>query len=99
MVGGKQELTPGTRVKLQLTLAEKEAIRLPLRALQKAENGWQVYVVENGRAVARQVAVQEPVSGTSVALQGGVKEGERVIVDGTDFIAEGMAVNAVGSAK
>lgn len=95
----KSSWTPGTRVNVLLTLAEKEAVRIPLRALQKGENGWQVYVVANGRIATRAVTVQEPVSGSTVALESGVKAGEHVVADGLDFLADGMAVTEIGSGK
>jgi RND family efflux transporter MFP subunit len=96
---GKETLTPGTRVSLRLSLAEREAIRLPLRALQKTDKGWQAFVVKDGKAVGRPVAVQEPILGNSVAIESGVSVGDHVVVDGADFVADGMAVTEAGSPR
>lgn len=91
-VSGEETLTPGTRVMVELVLAEREAIRLPRRAVQKTEKGWSVFVVQQGKAVAKTVTVQEPMFGKTVTLEAGVLVGEHVIVDGTDFVYDGMAV-------
>lgn len=92
---GKDTLVAGTRVKLKMTFGTQDAMVFPMRAVQKGEKGWQVFIAENGKAVARQVEVQEPVMGDTVTVQSGVKAGEHVVVDGVDFVQEGMAITEV----
>ena len=92
---GKDVLVAGTRVKLKLTFGTQDAMVFPMRAVQKGEKGWQVFIAENGKAISRQVEVQEPVMGDTVTVQSGVKPGEHVVVDGVDFVQEGMTITEV----
>ena len=92
---GKDTLVAGTRTKVRLTFGTEPAMVFPMRALLKGEKGWQVYVADKGKAVARQVEVQEPLLGDTATVRSGISAGDHVLVDGVDFVQEGMAVTEV----
>ncbi len=72
---------------------QDDATIVPAGALFRRGDGWNVFVVENGRAQVRPVTLLRR-SGQSAALGAGVKPGERVIVYPSDRVASGVRVTA-----
>lgn len=81
------------RVDTRITVYTREDVEIvPSGALFRRGNGWSVYVVENGRAELRDIAVARR-SGGLAAIGKGLKQGERVIVYPSDQISAGVRVN------
>jgi HlyD family secretion protein len=80
------------RVDARITVLEREgAIVLPAGALFRRGERWTVFVVADGRAQMRDVALLRR-SGRSAAVESGVTPGERVIVYPSDRVTAGTRV-------
>lgn len=86
------ELWPNQFVNIHLMLAvNKNAIVVPLAAIQRGVQGSYVYVVSNGQAQIRPVIVDLNQGNISL-ISSGLQEGEQVVVDGQDKLQAGSTV-------
>ena len=67
---------------------------IPTTAILERDQGSQVFVVEQGRAAARQVRVGLDMGETS-AIESGLKFGDRLIIAGQHSVTEGSPVEVV----
>jgi multidrug efflux system membrane fusion protein len=84
----------------EVTLASeshKGALVVPEGAIQASERGFVTYVVEDGRARLRTVQIGLRTDKGLVELLSGVKAGESVVIEGSDRLADGVPVQAVGA--
>lgn len=65
-------------------------------AVQASERGFVVYVVEEGKAKARDVKIGLRTGDGTVEIVSGLAPGETIVVEGSDRLADGMAVEAGG---
>lgn len=93
-------LRPGQFVRVTLTGASRpNAILIPQRAVLEGPQGKFVYVVNGeSKAEARPVEVGEWV-GSDWIITGGLKSGERVVIDGVMKIGPGAPVKVAEPAK
>lgn len=93
----EHRLWPGRFVTVTLELAEeKNALVVPLPAVQTGQQGSYVWVVTpDGHAVMRSVNVQRQV-GEETVVKGELRPGERVVVDGQIRLTPGARVQVVG---
>jgi HlyD family secretion protein len=89
-------LGDGFRVEASILVwAEDSVLTVPAAALFRAPGGdgegWQLFVVEAGRARLREVRVGERGEGRTRILEG-VREGERVVVFPSERVREGIRV-------
>jgi HlyD family secretion protein len=70
-----------------------DAIVVPAGALFRTGDGWNVYVVAEGRAQLRPITLDRR-SGRFAALSGGLKPGEQVILYPGDKVAPGVRVDS-----
>lgn len=91
----KGEFTPGLAAKLTMvTSTPYDAVMVPERAIGTDQNKKFVYVVGgDGQPQFREVKLGMLIGGMRV-VQGGVKAGEHVVVDGLQRVMPGMAVAA-----
>ena len=83
---------PGGSVTAEVVTAiHRQAIVVPEPAVVQRPNGEVVYVVTDGKAHARPVAVGAHTDG-SIEITRGLKAGETVAVDGAAFLDDGAAV-------
>ncbi len=90
-----ETLGVGYRVEAEFMLWQSdEVLQAPISALFRADDRWQVFVVENGQARRREV---EPGrrSGLVVQILSGLEAGERIITHPGDRLADGVRVTAV----
>jgi len=91
-------LKPGFFAEVALaTEIHEGAVVIPEGAVQASERGFVVYVVEEGRARQRPVGIGLRTGDGAVEILGGLKVGELVVVEGSDRLADGIAVEAVTS--
>jgi multidrug efflux system membrane fusion protein len=83
-------------VRLMLTV-RKDAIVIPLAAVQRGTQGSYVYTVKNGVANLQPVKV-DMTQGNITLIASGVAEGDQVVVDGQDRLQSGAKVEAHGLA-
>lgn len=73
----------------------KDALTIPAGAIQQGNRGAFVYVVEpDGTAAVRTLKVGDRTAESLVILDG-IKEGERVVLEGTDRLREGAKVRII----
>jgi multidrug efflux system membrane fusion protein len=85
-------LFPNRFVNVQLRVATiKDALLVPTSAVQRNNEGAFVYVVENGRAVMRNIRPGYAQDRESV-VEEGLRAGDVVVVDGVDRLRDGMPV-------
>jgi membrane fusion protein (multidrug efflux system) len=84
-------LKPGMFLSVRLDRDTHEALMIPEAALVPEQSRQFIYVVEDGRAVRREVRIGRREPG-KVEVVAGVKPGEVVIVEGTQKVREGGAV-------
>lgn len=85
-------LLPGSFAQIELVLAEQaDAILIPTPALVPGLETTTVYLIEDGKAAARQVETGQRTD-AAVEVTRGLKIGDRVITSGLQQIRPGMAV-------
>src|SRR6202521_1282781 len=82
-------------IRLMLTV-RKDAIVVPLAAVQRGAQGTYVYTVKNGHANLQPVKV-DMTQGNISLIGSGVAEGDQVVVDGQDRLQPGATVEAHGT--
>jgi multidrug efflux system membrane fusion protein len=92
-------LKPGFFAEVTLaTEVHKGALVVPDSAVQASERGFVTYVVESGQARMRTVTIGLRTGDGTVEILSGLKPGQVVVVEGSDRLADGMPVEAVGQA-
>jgi membrane fusion protein, multidrug efflux system len=87
-------LWPNQFVNVRLFLAtRKNAVVVPLAAVQRGAQGPYVYVVKDGQAVLQPVKV-DLTQGNITLIATGVAAGDQVVVDGQDRLQAGARVEA-----
>ena len=85
-------LRPGMLVNVTLARDEYEALVIPEQALVPEQSRQYVFVVDGDSKVARrevQIGRREP---GKVEIVGGLAQGERIVVEGTQKLHDGIAV-------
>jgi membrane fusion protein, multidrug efflux system len=82
-------------IRLMLTV-RRDAIVIPLAAIQRGTQGTYVYTVKNGHANLQVVKV-DLTQGNISLIGSGVAEGDQVVVDGQDRLQPGALVEAHGA--
>jgi membrane fusion protein (multidrug efflux system)/multidrug efflux system membrane fusion protein len=91
-------LKPGFFAEVTLaTEAHMGAIVVPEGAVQASERGFVAYVVEAGVARQRLVQIGLRTGDGTVEIRSGLAAGESLIVEGSDRLADGMAVEAAAA--
>jgi membrane fusion protein (multidrug efflux system) len=86
-------LKPGFFAEVTLAAeARKEAVVVPEGAVQASERGFVTYVVEGGKARLRPIQTGLRTGTGIVEILSGLKAGETVVVEGSDRLVDGIAV-------
>ena len=89
-----ESLGDGYRVEASILIwAAENVLTVPSSALFRAGSGWQLFVMEEGRAQLRDVVLGER-SGVTAQITQGVSEGELVLQFPSDEIRDGIRVEA-----
>jgi membrane fusion protein (multidrug efflux system) len=91
-------LKPGMFLNVRLARDERQALMIPEAALMPEQSRQFLYVVEDGRAIRREVRIGRREPGR-VEVVAGLEPGERVIVEGTQKVREGGAVRELEKAS
>ena len=84
---------PGGSVHAEVVLEVRDSIVVPVQGVVLRPEGEVVFVEEDGRASERSVEVGRRTADW-VEIRAGIEPGERIIVDGAGFLAEGGLVEA-----
>lgn len=89
----KQILRPGQYAKVRtVTELRKGAVVVPQRAVRELQGMTQLFVVGEGEKVELRTVTMGPRVGSNWVVEGGVKAGERVIVEGLQKVRAGAVV-------
>jgi len=89
-----QQLGDGYRVEASFILwDESNVLQVPARALFRVGAGWALFVVQQDKAMKREVRVGQR-NGLSAQILSGINEGDRVIVHPDDQVRDGVRVAA-----
>jgi len=98
IANGDFRLLPGQYVRVQLHIREQpDTLMAPQIALGSSQLGKYVYVVGEGNKVDKRLVSLGPTDGDLVAIEGGVAEGDQVIVGNLQKIGPGMPIQPVPS--
>ncbi len=87
-----QDLGDGYRVEAEFILWESDAVlQIPASALFRFNDGWALFVMEDGKAIRRVVKVGKR-NGLSAQILEGLAEGEKVITHPDNTIDDGVSV-------
>ncbi|MCC5812784.1 MAG: efflux RND transporter periplasmic adaptor subunit [Ectothiorhodospiraceae bacterium] len=86
--GGWRE---GGSVNVDVVVASRENVVVPNQSVVQRPAGEVVYVIENGKAHAREVEVGIRRT-SSIEILSGLEEGEEVAVDGAGFLSDGAEI-------
>lgn len=87
-----QDLGDGYRVESEFVLWESDdVLQVPASALFRLNDGWALFVMEDGKAARRVVKVGKR-NGLSAQILEGIAEGEKVITHPDNTIDDGVAV-------
>ena len=90
----EQSLGDGYRLEASFTIWEgKEVLQVPAGALFRKQDGWAVFVVENGLALTREVKVGHR-TGLAAEILSGLSVGEEVISHPDNSIEHGIRVRS-----
>jgi membrane fusion protein (multidrug efflux system) len=87
-------LRPGMFLNVSLARDEHDALMVPEAALMPEQSRQFLFVIEEGRAVRREVRIGRRQPGR-VEVVAGLKAGEQVIVEGTQKVREGGTVRVL----
>lgn len=96
LLDNKKEYHPNTVAKLKINdyRSEKPVIVVPVKYVQKGEQGAFVMVDEKGKAVKKQVTLGREYAGNAEVLSG-LSEGELMITEGYDMLNDGSNIVSV----
>lgn len=87
-----QQLGDGYRVEAQFILwHENDVLQVPASSVFRHQNGWAVFIVEDGRAKRRQITIGQR-NGLTAQIIEGVKEGDIVIDHPSNELEDGIRV-------
>jgi multidrug efflux system membrane fusion protein len=92
------ELKPGFFAEVTLASETRRgALVVPEGAVQASEKGFVAYVVEDGKARLRPIQIGLRTGTGLVEIVSGVKQGDVVVVEGSDRLTDGLAVQVAGA--
>ncbi|MDP3979772.1 MAG: MdtA/MuxA family multidrug efflux RND transporter periplasmic adaptor subunit [Pseudomonas sp.] len=93
-------LFPNQFVNVRLLVeTREEALLIPAAALQFGARGTFVYVIDEQDKVQLRAIVAGPSNGRMTLVEEGVAVGERLVLEGTDRLRDGSAVEVVGEGQ
>lgn len=93
-------LWPGQFVNVSLWLTiQKDAVVVPAAAVQQAQEGKYVFIVEKDKKVRRSTVVADRIYGREAIVASGVRAGDVVVTDGHFKLKEGFKVVEVQDNK
>ena len=95
-----KKVLPGNFIRVRLETSRLDGVfRVPQKAVRQLDNGlYQVFVLRDGKALARSVTVGEWVD-TDWIITGGLQAGDRVIVNQLLRLRDGMSVTENSTAR
>ncbi len=93
-------LKPGFFAEVALpSESKKGALVVPETAIQASERGFIAFVIQDGKARVRPVKIGLRTGGGGVEILSGLEAGETIVYEGSDRMADGVAVRIDGVQK
>ena len=73
----------------------QNVVTVPTSAIQRGSPGAYVYVINSDSTVSVRQIKTGPVDGNLTAVNSGLSAGDRVVIDGTDRLRDGLRVSVV----
>jgi multidrug efflux system membrane fusion protein len=87
------ELKPGFFAEVSFNAGTKEnAVVVPEAAIKASESGFVAYSIENGKAVRKTIDIGLKTEDGLVEILSGLNGTETVVVEGSDLLEDGVAV-------
>jgi multidrug efflux system membrane fusion protein len=87
------ELKPGFFAEVRFDAGTKEnAVVVPEAAIKASESGFVAFTVEEGKAVRKTIEIGLKTEDGLVEILSGLEGSETVVVEGSDLLANGVAV-------
>jgi multidrug efflux system membrane fusion protein len=87
------ELFPNQFVNIELLVDTlKDAVTIPLAAIQRGTQGAFVYLIKADNTVTVRAVTTGPSQGDNIAVTDGLAAGDRVVVDGADKLRDGAKI-------
>ena len=94
-----RNLLPGMMTRAEtIALSLSKQIMVPSHAVLEREYGKVVFIVENGKAVEKQVSLGTSIDNKAQILSG-LKVGDRLVVSSQQFIANNDVINIIATTK
>ena len=74
-----------------------KVLAVPQAAVLRGTQGFYVYVVNADNSVSTRVVKPGPVDGDWMAIEGPLKVGEKVVIDGADRLRDGAKVEVIAA--
>lgn len=88
-------LTPGAFARVTVPIgAASDAPVIPQTAIRPSENGFEAYVVENGVARRRILALGMRTASGAVEVRSGLRPGDSLVIRGAEALSDGAKVKA-----
>lgn len=92
-VNNPGELKPGFFAEVDAAAGSRTgAVVVPEGAIKASESGFVAYVVDDGKARMRPIQIGMKTEQGEVEIISGLRSGETVVVEGSDLLADGVAV-------
>jgi HlyD family secretion protein len=90
-------LRPGMYATTQLSAGTRQALVVPLSAVQTVGGQHYVWLVEDGKVLQQNVSVGQ-ATGESVEITGGLDPTDTIVISGADFVRQGQQVRTAPQA-
>jgi RND family efflux transporter MFP subunit len=91
----QSELMPGMVCKVSLQNAEDKKVIIPNKSVQIAPDNKKFVWIAEGNAAARRFITVGLLSDYGIIVENGLSEGDRLIVEGSNKISEGMKISII----
>ncbi len=95
---GNRAVRPGAFAQVRVPVGGNEkAIVVPRIAVRTSERGYLAYIVEDGKAVERQLELGMRTSNDRIEVREGLREGERLVIRGAEALRPGVLTHEVAA--
>jgi len=92
----EDQFRPGMAFEISVDASRGQYLSVPDVAVQWGADGAYVWIVDEGRAVRREIRLVKRFAG-SILVEGDLTEGERVVIEGVQAVRAGAALKVISS--
>lgn len=91
--GNNSEIRPGFKLIMEIETEKRKALALPIEAVKQEGEDYYVFVVENGKAIRKEVKTGAATSDEFLEIKTGLTKGEEIIRNPPDNLQNDMEVS------